>query len=328
MSGFLDYAIEPKYEDILNFSEGFAAVKLGDKWGFIDKKGKAICKFQYDDVNPFSGGLAAVCLKYAWGFIDTSGKTVIEPKYSKVHNFNSGFALVFTANPKGPGLKGLLVDPKGAETVLDDDFNAYGASENLVVAGRNSRKNTCYLDKKGKVALEIDYEFAGEFHEGLAYAKVKGKFGYIDLKGNLVIPAVYLTADDFSGGFAKVKLGTYLYTFIDKKGVPINQKGWPYLGPRFDDGLCWFKDVDGASSGFINMKGEEALLYRFNSYADSCFSEGLAPVEHSRGKWGFIDKKGNSVGEKTLLDNAREFREGLAAVCESGEWGFVKNPLK
>lgn len=34
--------IEPKYDLTSHFSDGLAAVKIGDKWGYIDKSGKMV----------------------------------------------------------------------------------------------------------------------------------------------------------------------------------------------------------------------------------------------------------------------------------------------
>lgn len=42
-------------------SSGLSKVKIGNKWGFIDKKGEAIMNFLFDDVKDFhSNGLACV----------------------------------------------------------------------------------------------------------------------------------------------------------------------------------------------------------------------------------------------------------------------------
>jgi hypothetical protein len=79
--GFIDnqgkMAIDPQWEDALFFSQGLAAVRLGDiltgKWGYIDKAGKYVINPQFDDVSYFSEGLAAVRIGDSetgkWGFI-------------------------------------------------------------------------------------------------------------------------------------------------------------------------------------------------------------------------------------------------------------------
>ena len=40
--------IPAKYDDVLPFEGGIAAVKLGKKWGFVNKKGKQVLPIKYD----------------------------------------------------------------------------------------------------------------------------------------------------------------------------------------------------------------------------------------------------------------------------------------
>ncbi len=55
-------------------------------------------------------------------------------------------------------------------------------------------------------AFECDVECAYQFCDGLAKVKVNGLYGFIDVAGNLVIPAIYDDARSFSEGFAAVAI--------------------------------------------------------------------------------------------------------------------------
>jgi hypothetical protein len=94
--------IPPRYNGALKFSEGLAAVLLGEEdaetesWGFIDKTGKMVIPPQFrlpldphegrfaEFMGVFSGGLAEVSLDpviTTTGYIDHTGKFVwIEKK--------------------------------------------------------------------------------------------------------------------------------------------------------------------------------------------------------------------------------------------------------
>jgi hypothetical protein len=85
-------AFEGTFQEATEFSEGLAAVKVGDKWGFIDTQGRMVIEPQfYDDrsiwateywYTGFSEGLAPVSVgHFKWGYIDKSGNFVIEPQY-------------------------------------------------------------------------------------------------------------------------------------------------------------------------------------------------------------------------------------------------------
>src|SRR5579862_394911 len=44
-----------------------------------------------------------------------------------------------------------------------------------------------YIDEKGKIVIEPTFESAANFTEGLAAVKANGKYGYIDRTGKFVI---------------------------------------------------------------------------------------------------------------------------------------------
>lgn len=113
--GYIDerghFVVNPQYDSAYAFSEGLAAVCVGDcgyvslaprKWGFIDKQGNVVIPLQFAKVYGFNEGLAAACVgkcsgegdkwEGKWGFIDKSGKFVIAPQFDDVGNFTSGIA--------------------------------------------------------------------------------------------------------------------------------------------------------------------------------------------------------------------------------------------
>ena len=84
--------MEPQFDEVRAFSEGLAAVKLGGKWGFIDKKKVIVVSFKYDEVKDFNEGLAAVKLRFGWGFVGKGKKDDIRIKcwYDIVKDFSEG----------------------------------------------------------------------------------------------------------------------------------------------------------------------------------------------------------------------------------------------
>lgn len=98
-------------QEIAPFSEGLAAVKKGEQWGFIDTKGDLIIDFRNDLVwdntaDPSTLGIMGIkspsfrqgrCpvkkieegIPY-YGFIDTSGKLVIDYQFLNVAQYDSG----------------------------------------------------------------------------------------------------------------------------------------------------------------------------------------------------------------------------------------------
>jgi len=107
--GFIDESgkmvINPAYEDARDFSEGLAAVCVGQgcyasqqdkphKWGYTDKTGVVIITPQFDVANEFHEGLASVSVAHKFGYIDKNGKFVINPQYDSADKFLEGIARV------------------------------------------------------------------------------------------------------------------------------------------------------------------------------------------------------------------------------------------
>lgn len=68
---------------VSSFSEGACGFKIGEFWGYFDKKGKIFIKPQYQNVGSFKEGLAWVTKKYSGiGYVNKLGIEVIPMKYS------------------------------------------------------------------------------------------------------------------------------------------------------------------------------------------------------------------------------------------------------
>ncbi len=61
------------------FSEGLAAVKTDESWGFIDTTGKLAITPQFEFARPFEDGLALVRIHGKQTYITKTGAFVIDP---------------------------------------------------------------------------------------------------------------------------------------------------------------------------------------------------------------------------------------------------------
>ncbi|MDR1679717.1 MAG: WG repeat-containing protein [Prevotellaceae bacterium] len=74
-----------QYDNSISFYNGYAAIKLNGKWGFININGKEITPLKYDEVSDFNRhGIAKVKLNEKWGFIDKTGKEITQIKYDDI----------------------------------------------------------------------------------------------------------------------------------------------------------------------------------------------------------------------------------------------------
>lgn len=81
---------QEKYDEITDFHKGFACVRQGDKWGFINQKGEQIIPFLYDDASYFSEGLALVKKDAQYGYINDKNETVLPFIYDDGALFENG----------------------------------------------------------------------------------------------------------------------------------------------------------------------------------------------------------------------------------------------
>ncbi len=74
-----------------------------------------------------------------------------------------------------------------------------------------------YINTKGRLAINPEFENARPFFRGRAAVFRNSKWGYIDKKGQVVIPLSFTLADDFHDDAVHVVDGTRSF-FIDKSG--------------------------------------------------------------------------------------------------------------
>lgn len=169
-----------------------------------------------------------------------------------------------------------------------------------------------YIDYKGNEVIPCKYNEAEDFSQDLVRVVIGDRCGYIDKKGNEAVPCKYSSIENFSEGLAVVKRyqdGTYLYGYVDKKGNEVIPCKYDWA-LSFTEGLAAIKGENGLH-GYINTKGEEVIpcMYRWVS----SFSEGLAAVQNEEGLYGYIDANGKQV-VAFKYHYANGFSEGFALV--------------
>jgi len=118
--GFLRYgndSIPTIYSNALPFSEGLAAVKEKDHWGWIDQNNDIIIPFVYEEVRSFSNNLAAVKKRGKWGFINKKGEAIIENCFFDVSDYHQFRAFIRYSD--GEGNNWAIIDDTGNILVQD-----------------------------------------------------------------------------------------------------------------------------------------------------------------------------------------------------------------
>lgn len=92
---YIDLGVLSKHPDRkLWLEDGYAIVKVGDKYGFCDAKGKVSIRPQFDGAISFSGNRAVVRMAEKYGYIDTKGQIIIKPQFDYAYSFENGLGVV------------------------------------------------------------------------------------------------------------------------------------------------------------------------------------------------------------------------------------------
>jgi hypothetical protein len=253
-----------------------------------------------------------------YGYANILGETVIEPQFVQAGEFAEGFAAV-----SYDGVNTGYINQLG-ELVIDPRFSYGGAfHQGLAIVGvpgvdADKPFLSAFIDRDGRFVFgDARYVTAEPFREGLAAVSLDGeRFGYINLRGEMVIEPQYPQAESFSEGLAPVQLGDR-YGFIDRTGQFIIEPQYDAAEP-FSDGRAQISLEE--KVGYINHRGDIVIepIFDYGSH----FAEGRALVS-LEGKPLYIDEFGNPQIELATLTSGSDFSEGLAAVVLGDQYGYI-----
>jgi hypothetical protein len=293
--------IDFEFDGVSDFSEGLARVFYKNKVGCIDTRGNLVIPIKYEDMLEFSDGLAVVDIKGGQGYIDRTGQIVIPPKFHRAYSFQNGFAIV--ENPKKPWASFInksgeivltdRVNPlsrynEGLINCNDNEKWGYmNISGEIIIKPIFANARPFY---EGKAAV-MPVPLKGK------PKRTERFYGFIDKSGKMVIPPVYQGADlKFSEDLCAVHNDRFGY--IDLKGELVIPYQF-YLGDHFSEGLACVQFTEDGKYGFINKEGSVSVPLIFDS-ADA-YKNGLAAVylERTFGEtlFGYINKNGDYVWE-------------------------------
>lgn len=209
-----------------------------------------------------------------------------------------------------------------------------------------------YVDDAGRVAIEASYREASDFEEGsavvslakdeyllidvegerlagpyglildlrdgLRLAHYKGRWGYLNPQGEIVIPFELESGGHFGEGQALAKRERRR-VLIDKLGQVVGDCHWDYdlVGP-LGNGLRLAKHK--GLFGYLDRSGQWAIEPQYEMGWGS--NGQLVPVK-SRGYWGLVDHRGETVVPFIYDRMATRFSEGLLAVERAGKHGYL-----
>ncbi|MCM3694408.1 WG repeat-containing protein [Neobacillus niacini] len=181
-----------------------------------------------------------------------------------------------------------------------------------------------YINEKGDFVLPPKYEIAHDFQEnGLAIVQVNHLTGIINSDGYLIVKPKYDTISPFSEGRA-VAINDEGYTVLDESGKEITTQAYFYIGDYHEGRAVAANnnEHDNYLLGYLNRRGKEVIPLSYEAASD--FQDGKALVKSKEGGYSLIDLTG-----KVLKSYPYPFvnfnGEGLLGFKEKeeGNWGYM-----
>ena len=153
------------------------------------------------------------------------------------------------------------------------------------------------------------------------------KCGYVSADGGFAIDPVFGQVNRFSYGYASAvsHIGDPDFGVIDEHGNFVSPADFSYIGQFGANGLAPAIYADTNKYGYINTKGELAIMPVYD--LASHFVDGYALTttfdDDFKATYGFIGTDGKLLGDKTYL-LAQNFSEGYAAVWEGKDFASAK----
>ncbi len=375
------------YELIREFSEGRAAFNkggiwkydrysggvnlIGGKWGFLDAEGKEIVEGNYDYVYDYKNGKAKVrtatriiwidkdgkeslqpsansqkeftiyCEPGFYGYVDLKGNWGIEPQYFSAQEFSEGLAAAMALrasdNDCNNGVNDVSDEIENSRSQYskplsyllslgnnyqdDYELNQKQDVDSIYladsIAALLKRRLYGYIDVTGNMVLPAKYEVALPFHNGRAYVCFRGNWGVIDKKGNWIFAPILECPDELTYLLPNYGYVEGSYPYVDSEESSSNPSDYNETeNQKMSNPIFSFYDGVGIilkynKYGFIDTTGKIIVPPIYDEAIP--FSNGFAAVRHGK-FWGFIDKTGKEIIPLQYESACSFSKEGLACV--------------
>jgi len=343
--------LDPAYDEIGDYGDGLFPYRKGNQYGYINLIGKIYIAPEYEIALPFDNKQAIVAKNGNFGIIDMHKKEVVPFRYKSAyrHPHHPFYILTeYDNTEKIADLSGKIVSP-AFKKVFADSGNII-----RVETGEGIR----FWNMKTFSLLPDIFSDADHFQDGYAIITQSGKKGVVDEKGQIRVPAYYLTIDYYwltnllvfktqttegtglvttegktilkntfqkihpaGSGILKVQTNN-LYGLYKIDGSVVSEPVYSYISSRSSDTTTpeWPSIVIKDNMyGLVNIKGQEIVKPAYKSFFYS--GERIYAAKHKKG-YSLFDDRGNLLNKQTF-DSVGKTTEGRIPVCNGKKWGFL-----
>lgn len=207
-----------------------------------------------------------------------------------------GLRPLWNQHKNGPSFAG-IVNRNNEVVISEKEYSLIGPYYNgLAIAQKRKTKKFGFVDRRGDEVIPCTWRSVGPFSEYMACVQDDNRrCGYIDVTGRTVIACSWEEGWPFREGLARVQEGRRI-GMIDQYGKLVIPCVWKAMDD-FYEGLAGVKD-DSGRCGYVDKTGRVVIPCRWKKIFN--FNNGRAKVLDSKGflfryKWVYIDKEGQVV---------------------------------
>jgi len=284
-----------QYDFVGRYFGQLAQVKVGEKYGWVDREGNEIAAPKYDHVYLFKGGYGTVYLNGKWGMINEKGELVIPLKYERLKDFSDGLALAMLGGKIG------YIDETNQVVIPFHLLESESFKNGYAVGRTDTGKGV--IDIEGKTVIPFEFDFVERYRKKSNYSNsimINSEPEDPDRNKKMIF-------------HAKKHLSV---TYFNEKGEQLNYH--KYVG-TYDSGIAYYRDST-PKFGFVNGKGEILIPLTYDNTKG--YRYGLLAVQKAE-KWGYI----NLANETVIpfeFDDARSFNSSKEAKVKIGDGPFFK----
>lgn len=297
--------IKPEYEEANLFYEGFAVVKKGGKYGYINKEGKVVIPIKYFAAKPFK-----------FGYYESKG--------------NAQKTVLFAgAAPQANGYE-ICIDTKGNQlakcpAISENSLPDINKPDSVIVVSNYSTIQKSELFDK----ITGDYKIIAGADETYYIATRNNNYGVFNNKFDVIVPFEYSKIE-------KMTIGAMVYLKAEKAGLKgiFFGTGSPYLSVE-NTRLDLIKAANGKSYFIYAKDGQTGLKdTRYQNVVETIYSD----IVYDAAGGGFILTAAGPYKGFVFLDqgvllprfaDVKPLKGGkyIMVKTSEGKWGYVSSSL-
>jgi len=282
-------------------------------FGWMDHEGNVKSYPRYNSLNFFSEGLSLAQKNGVYGYIDKMDNIIIPFQYDFASDFSNGRAIVEVGGKSGViNRTGKLILPLEFSEIVQVSTNLFAATKDSLYA---------LYDFNGTIIVSESFDDVYPNEKGYIKFKQNGKTGFLNLKGNIVVPASSLDQFFYSDTLIIFK-DSILFGIKDLSNKVIVKPQYEMIHP-LSNGRAIF--LLNNKLGYLDEKGNKIIKNTFDpipNYGQMCnFKDGFAKVR-MKGKFGIIDLKGKYYVNPEYIGMGDI--GPLVSFSKGKQWGYFK----